>query len=399
MAAGRLIERFERQLKDRGLPLEIVLWNGTTLRGAAPRVRLTLRSPRVLASLVNPTMGKLGRHYVEGEMDIDGSPREIIAVGELLSDSEQVLRGRAVRRFFHHSRHADRKAISYHYDLSDDFYALWLDRRRVYSCAYFRREEDTLDAAQEQKLDHICRKLRLAPGERLLDIGCGWGALAIWAAQHYGVHAVGITLSENQYNHGQQLVRELGLGDRVEIRLQDYRDVPEREPFDKISSIGMFEHVGKANLPVYFAKINRLLRPGGITLNHGITLNLLDRLELGSGIGQFVEDYVFPGGQLMHVSHVIAEMSRQGLEAWDVENLRPHYAKTLWHWGDRLEASREEAIRLVGEKRFRIWRIYLAGSAHGFDRGWMSLHQILAGKPVAGGALGFPLTRDFIYIP
>lgn len=397
MAKGRMLERFERHLQELKLPLEILLWNGTALRGASSQVRMRAHNAWALAALANPSMGKLARRYVEGDLDVEGNLRDIVAVAEGLAEGDKVLRGRIIRRLFAHTRGADRRAIGYHYDVSDEFYELWLDRRRVYSCAYFRDADDSLDLAQEQKLDHICRKLQLADGERFLDIGCGWGALVVWAAQRYGVQATGVTLSDNQYNHARRLVQELGLEGRVEIRLQDYRDVPEDDAFDKIASVGMFEHVGKQNLPVYFAKIRRLLRPGGMVLNHGITLNVLGRAELGSGIGQFVEDYVFPGGQLMHVAAVVEEMSRQGLEPWDVESLRPHYAKTLWHWAERLESQRERAIKLVGEKRFRIWRVYLAGSAHGFGRGWISIYQILAGRATAAGALGLPLTREYIY--
>ncbi len=251
--------------------------------------------------------------------------------------------------------------------------------------------------AQEQKLDHICRKLRLAPGERFLDIGCGWGALPIWAASRYQARVLGVTLSRNQHDYAQARVRELGLADRCEVRLLDYRDIPEDEPFDKIASVGMFEHVGRKNLPAYFAKIARLLAPGGLVLNHGITLNAPGRRELGSGIGEFMDDYVFPGGELAHLSQVIAEMSGQGLEPADVESLRPHYAKTLWAWVDRLEAGREAAVAAVGERGYRIWRIYMAGSAHAFERGWTTIYQVLAGKPAANGALMLPATRDDLY--
>jgi cyclopropane-fatty-acyl-phospholipid synthase len=296
-----------------------------------------------------------------------------------------------------HTRGADRRNIQAHYDVGNDFYGLWLDRNRVYSCGYFKSADDSLDQAQEHKLDHICRKLRLQPGERMLDIGCGWGGLILWAVRNYGVHALGITLSEEQHRYAQERIRELGLQERCEARLLDYRDVSEEQPFDKISSVGMFEHVGLHNLPVYFAKIQRLLKPGGLVMNHGITTNSVDGAALGSGIGDFVAEYVFPGGELMHVSTVTREMARQGLEVWDAECLRPHYARTLWHWVDRLDARRSEARALVGERMLRVWLIYMAGSAHAFSRGWISIYQLLGAKPLSDGSVPHPLTREYMY--
>ena len=400
MFSSRLLARFERQLKESGLPVAARLWNGVTVGTPQdPRVRVTVRTPAALAALVHPSMGKLAQSYVEQQIDVEGAARDVLRVSEALCGAQGEVR-RDHRRLYPgalHTRGFDRKAIRSHYDVGDEFFGLWLDRQRVYSCAYFRRADDTLEVAQEQKLDHICRKLRLAPGERFLDIGCGWGTLAMWAASRYGAQSLGVTLSENQHDYAREKIREHGLENRCEVRLLDYRDVPGEGSFDKIASIGMFEHVGHRNLPAYFAKIARLLRPGGLVMNHGITLNQPGQRELGSGIGEFIDDYVFPGGELTHVAQVIGEMSAQGLECWDVENLRPHYAKTLWSWVERLEASRTAAIAAVGERLYRVWRIYMAGSAHAFERGWMSVYQILAGKPLAGGALALPETRDDIY--
>lgn len=398
-----MLDRIEQRLRALQVPLSVTLWNGQRLAPTdAPQVSVTVRSPKALASLVHPTMGKLARHYVEQQLDVEGEAREILRVGEALGGSAAPTDGSSgsrLRKWIGHTRVFDSKAIRYHYDVGDDFYGLWLDRRRVYSCAYFKRPDDTLEDAQEQKLDHICRKLMLKPGERLLDIGCGWGALIMWAAAHYKVHATGITLSQNQYDYARQAIGEAGLSDLCEVKLLDYRDLPEGESYEKIASVGMFEHVGRKNFPVYFGKIAQLLKPGGLVMNHGITLNSVDGHELGSDIGSFIDEYVFPGGELAHVSRVVSEMAERGLEAWDIESLRPHYARTLWQWVGRLESQQDAAIAAVGEKAYRIWRIYMAGSAHAFERGWMSIYQILAGKPFADGRLSTPATREHIYAP
>ena len=397
---NRMLSMVERRLKDVKAPVNLRLWTGQTLAPPAPSpVTVTVRSPQALVHLANPSLGRLAKSYVEGEIDVEGNFREVLQVSEqLVADDHSVYQPRShLWKWWRHSKSADRRNIQRHYDVGNDFYALWLDRNRVYSCAYFKNPDDSLDAAQEQKLDHICHKLMLKPGERLLDIGCGWGGLVLWAVRNYGVKALGITLSEEQHRYATDRIRELGLSDRCEIRLQDYRDVPEDEPFDKISSVGMFEHVGERNLPTYFGKINRLLKPGGLVMNHGITTSSLGSASLGSGIGDFVEEYVFPGGELMHVSTVMEHMARQDLEVWDAECLRPHYAKTLWHWVDRLTARQDEARALVGEKKLRTWLIYMAGSAHGFSRGWMSIYQLLGVKALPGGASPYPLTRNHMY--
>jgi cyclopropane-fatty-acyl-phospholipid synthase len=336
---------------------------------------------------------------VHGDVDFTGSARRALAIAERMvgdvAHGADSARGR-VLSFVHHRR-SNRRNIAHHYDVSNAFYRMWLDRRMVYSCAYFHAADDSLDDAQAKKLDHICRKLRLAQGERFLDIGCGWGALILWAAERYGVHATGITLSRNQFEHVTREIEARGLRDRVRVELRDYLDLPDEPSFEKIASVGMFEHVGPRNYDRYFGKIRNLLVPGGFVLNHGITQNDPSRRALGSGIGEFVEEYVFPGGSLAHVARVIEGMARQGLEVVDGEALREHYGKTLWHWVERLEANADAARAEVGEEKFRIWRIYMAGSAHAFERGWLSLWQLLGGKPLRDGRLPHPLTRDFMY--
>lgn len=386
----------------RDLPVTLVLPDGARVPlSSTPAVDIVARTWKGLRALARPAMGSLARAYVHGDVDFTGSARAILGITETMVGAFEHGRESLLARWqqFLHQHRSNRRNIAHHYDVSNAFYRMWLDERMVYSCAYFRSEADTLEQAQVNKIDHICRKLRLEPGHTLLDIGCGWGALILHAAQAYGITAHGITLSKNQFEHVTREIRARGLEGRVKVELRDYLDLPEDVLYDRISSVGMFEHVGLARFPRYFGKIHSLLKPGGLVLNHGITHNALGAVGLGSGIGGFVEEYVFPGGELTHVSRVIEAMARQGLECIDAEALREHYAKTLWCWVDRLEANTDAAIREVGAERFRVWRIYMAGSAHAFDRGWMSLWQVLAGKPMPDGRLPHPLTRDYMYAP
>jgi cyclopropane-fatty-acyl-phospholipid synthase len=384
----------------RNLPVTLVLPDGGRVRlSSEPEIEILARTWRGLKALATPALGALAAAYVRNDIDFTGSARRAAEIAESMVG--EVAHGRdsvTTRwRVWRHQRRSNRANIGYHYDVSNAFYRLWLDRQLVYSCAYFPADDATLDAAQAAKLEHICRKLRLQPGERFLDIGCGWGALLFVAAQRYGVDATGITLSKRQFEYVTGEIAARGLAGSVRVELRDYLDLPEDALYDKIASIGMFEHVGVARFPKYFDKIRRILKPGGLVLNHGITHNTLVPHSLGSGLGDFVEDYVFPGGELVHVSNVIAGMAAQGLEVIDAEALREHYAKTLWHWCERLEANADAARAEVGEEKYRVWRIYLAGSAHAFDRGWLSLWQLLAGKPLPDGRLPHPLTREYMY--
>jgi cyclopropane-fatty-acyl-phospholipid synthase len=398
MFLERRLERLVAKLKrSAAIPLRVELWNGRAFDLAnEPKVKIGVTSPSALRFLISPNLMKLGQAYVEGYLRVEGPILEAFRVAESLA-RVAASRGRSgLRRVWRHSKKVDRDAIQYHYDVSNDFYALWLDRNLVYSCAYFRSESDSLDLAQEQKLDHILDKLMLKPGERFLDIGCGWGALILRAAKKYGARATGVTLSRNQFEYAAKRIREEGLADRCEVRLQDYRDIPGEGVYDKIASVGMFEHVGLRHLKTYFGKIRSLLADSGLVMNHGITSSDPESRWVGLGAGEFINRYVFPHGELPHLSLVLREMASAGLEVADAESLRRHYARTCFEWARRLEQNRELAIASAGEKRYRIWQIYLAGCAHGFAREWMNIYQVLARKEGAASN-PLPLTRDYMY--
>ncbi len=289
-----------------------------------------------------------------------------------------------------HSRARDAKAISHHYDVPGDFYRLFLGSTMTYSCGLWENTSVGLDAAQEAKYELICRKLELAPGMRMLDVGCGWGGMAMHAARHHGVHAVGVTLSREQADLARRRVAVAGLEDRVEIRLSDYRDVADG-PYEAISSIGMFEHVGTAHLAEYFSRMRSLLAPGGRLLNHGINQS--------SGVGPmprggFMQRYVFPDGELQEIGRVVSAVQNAGLEVRHAENLREHYALTLRAWVRNLDEHYDEAVDLAGPGRARVWRLYLAGSALGFERGEIEIHQTLAVR-AENGSSGMPLRPDW----
>jgi cyclopropane-fatty-acyl-phospholipid synthase len=392
---GRLAERIRA---TEPVPLRIRLWTGRSYElGPEPTVTLSVPTPAALRYLRSPDLMRLGEAYVEGHIDLEGRVAEAFRVGERFTEAAGKTATFAPLKRVTHTRKRDRKAIEYHYDVSNDFYRLILDRNMVYSCAYYRAEGDTLDAAQEQKLDHILTKLQLRRGERLLDIGCGWGALIFRAVEKFGARAVGVTLSRNQYEHVQSEIRARGLAARCEVRLQDYRDIPEAGGYDKIASVGMFEHVGLKNLVSYFRQIHRLLKDGGLALNHGITSVDPDSQAVGRGAGDFIGRYVFPDGELPHIGLVLREMSAAGLEVADVESLRRHYAKTCAEWGRRLEANAERARAIAGERRYRIWSVYLAGCAYAFAHNWINIYQALACKQGGPGMNPLPLTREFMY--
>ena len=362
-----------------------------------PRVEIRVRDLSALPLLIDPGLDTLGQAYVEGMIDVEGSMADILAVAHRLAETaepEGGLLGR-LRRRFSHTRESDSEAIQYHYDVSNDFYAQWLGEGMVYSCGYFERGDETLDEAQVKKIDHILNKIRLQPGQRLLDIGCGWGALVLRAAEKHGAQCVGVTLSKNQYELARERVHAAGLQDRIQIRLQDYRDVSDG-PFDRITSVGMFEHVGLDHLASYFGHIRRLLKPDGWVMNHGITSTDACDGETRHGGGHFIDRYVFPRGELPHIGTVLRTLQEGGLEAFDVENLRRHYQRTTQLWSEAFEANTGCIKPLLDEKRWRIWRIYLAGCAWAFEHDEVSIYQVIcraAGQP----AQGLPWSRGWIY--
>ncbi len=391
---------------------QVRLWDGTVWGAETqPSFALVLKHSGALREMFSsPSELSLGEAYIYDDFDIEGDIEAALDLSEYLLGQERSqcesfdLKGRLdrlpasdhPRAGLHlvefggkvHSKERDRQAVSYHYDLPADFYALWLDPCMVYSCAYFNKPDEDLDSAQIRKLDYICRKLRLHPGDRLLDIGCGWGAFIMHAAAHYGAECVGITLSVPQAEVARERLRTAGLNDRCRVEVSDYRDIDHDQRYDKIASVGMFEHVGEALLPEYFRRAWNLLRPGGVFLNHGIAYSATYRRKGPS----FTDRYVFPDADLAPVSTGLRAAELSGFELRDVESLREHYALTLHHWVQRLEAHREEACRITDDTTYRIWRLYMAGSAHGFRNGRLNVYQTLFAKPVRGHS-GLPLTR------
>ncbi|HWL54519.1 MAG TPA: cyclopropane-fatty-acyl-phospholipid synthase family protein [Chthoniobacteraceae bacterium] len=410
----------ERPLKQ----VRVKLWDGSCWPDAEPRrATLRLNHPGALRAMLSAgTEVALAEAYLRDDFDVEGDLEAAFELADVISaqtggwtrklkvsawlrqlpeppgdsgDPDAATPHRAALNGRRHTPSRDREAIHFHYDLSNAFYALWLDSRRVYSCACFKNRCDDLESAQRRKLEMICRKLDLRPGQRLLDVGCGWGGLVIHAARDYGVTATGITLSARQADHARQQVRELGLEDRVEIRLEDYREHSPPQPYDAIASVGMVEHVGRRNLPLYFQQAFALLQPGGLFLNHGIGTGIAAFANRGTR--SFINEYVFPDGELVSIAEMLHPAETSGFSVRDVENLREHYALTLRHWVRRLEQHHDEALHWVEEPVYRIWRLYMAGCAHSFACHQLAIYQSLLEKPTASGRSPHPLTRDGWY--
>ena len=414
---------------------DVRYWDGSIERSARdPRFTLVIARPGALRRmLLPPSELSIVEAYISGDVNVEGSLAEAITIADTINErtrSPRVLAGLARdlialprhgsmvsdhvrdRRAEHrvnprgrlHDPRRDRAAIQYHYDVGNDFYQLWLDRRMVYSCAYFHSPSDALDDAQAAKLDLVCRKLRLKGGERMLDIGCGWGALIMHAAAHYGVQAVGITLSEAQQSLARERIEAAGLSEQCHVEIRDYRDLASFGQFDKIASVGMVEHVGPAKLPEYFACAYGALKRGGLFLNHGIS-SVEDsrprswRENLGRRLWRrdaFIDQYVFPDGQLAPFPLVVTQAEAAGFETRDVESLREHYVITLRNWVTRLQECEPQAVDLVGEQTYRVWRLYMTASAHAFSTGRINVLQTLLAKPWDGRSM-LPLTREDLY--
>jgi cyclopropane-fatty-acyl-phospholipid synthase len=382
------------------IPARVVLWDGQQHdfgTFSAPQVTLHVKGASALPYLLEPSLDNLGEAYVKGKIDIEGQLSDIIDIGYALAKNTVTASSgklARVRRYFNHSKASDKKAIEYHYDVSNEFYQLWLDSNMVYSCAYFEDGTEDLATAQLKKIDHILTKIDLQPGQTLLDIGCGWGALVLRAAQKFGARCVGVTLSENQFALANERVKAAGLQDQIEIRLQDYRDLTGE--FDRITSVGMFEHVGRKNLPAYFTKVRELLKEDGVAMNHGITSSDFKSGETALGGGEFIDKYVFPDGELPHISLALEALQQGGLEAFDVENLRRHYAHTLNHWARNFENAATQAREHVSEEKFRIWRVYLAGCAYAFENDDVAIYQIVC-RRAGRRAETLPWSRRYMY--
>ena len=412
------------------LNVSVRLWNGEVIplgANADGKYIISLSGPGVIGSLLRrPTLEMLVRLYASGHIDLVGG--DLMEFSEALKTrqsnrerlkqiSKVMLAKRTLPFLFAKTKLADLKQsysddmigreeskrknadyIQFHYDVGNDFYKLFLGTEMIYTCGYFKDWSNTLDQAQHDKLDMICRKLQLAPGDRMLDIGCGWGGLICHAAQHFGVKSHGVTLSQQQYEYAKSKIERLGLTDKVSVEICDYAD--HQGTYDKISSIGMSEHIGVANYPRYFQKINSLLRDRGLILNHAIARSSKSSKKFSARIRperKFLLKYIFPGSELIPVGMTSDFLEQSGFEVNDVESWRDHYAITLRHWCKNLSANKERAIELAGAERYRLWVAYLAGGSVGFTAGSIKIYQVVASKKASKGVSGMPPTREHLY--
>lgn len=392
-----MLQKLFEQLSAGGGSFKVAYRNGTTeyYGSGAPQFTIRFNDDNVPGFIGNDLLTSFGEAYMDGRVDAEGDLAGLISLAlkcGLMSVTQKphgfagaALRAVGKLRSLKH----EKENIRHHYDLGNDFFRLWLDESMTYSCAYFRNASDTLDEAQRQKIDYSLKKLRLQPNETLLDIGCGWGALVMRAAEHFDVNATGITLSEEQHTGANRAIETRGLQAKANVRLADYGALPEEENrFDKIVSIGMIEHVGKENLAGFFQTIEKLLKPDGLALLHLIT-----NVEEGP-LNRWVEKYIFPGGYIPTLPETIAHLAARGFSVWDVENLAPHYRLTLDHWSERFERVVPQVLEKFDERFVRMWRLYLRASSAAFREGAVEVHQILAS---VGRPIGLPLTREEVY--
>jgi cyclopropane-fatty-acyl-phospholipid synthase len=415
---------------------DIKLWDGTSQRaGILPAADFSLffrRRGGLRRMLLPPSELSIVEAFISGDVEIEGNLESAMGLADVIAKNVQsggglakLLPGvlalpkddeappldenrysRGLRLLTPRVRKSAAPEIRFHYDLGNDFYSMFLDPRMQYSCAYYKKESDSLETAQLNKLDHICRKLRLKPGDRLLDIGCGWGGLVLHAAEKYGAQATGVTLAPKQAAWAQQKIAEKGIGDRCKVEVMDFRDLPANARFDKMASVGVTEHIAEDEQPDHFARAFRMLEPGGLFMNHCEVSTRTARRTMSVGEklsrrlwkrDQFIDKYVFPDAKLVPLASVIRSAERVGFETRDVESLREHYAMTLRAWVRGLERRKTEATVLVGERTYRVWRLYMSAAAYGFHTAGLNIVQTLLAKPRPGGNSNMPLTREYMY--
>lgn len=367
-----------------------------------PKFTLKFLDKDVFIQLItNPNIMSFAKAFIDKKIDVEGDIFEAIKLKDDIANIE-ISNKDKITLFFKtvsshniHTKEKDKQNISYHYDISNDFYNLFLGNTMMYSCAYFKQNDYNLDTAQQNKMEHICKKLRLKQGDKFLDVGCGWGSMIIYAAKKYNVIATGVTISEEQYKYVKQRIKEEKLEDKCFIELKDYRDIKGKELYDKIVSIGMFEHVGIKNLPDYFEHIRKLLKNNGIFLNHGITIK--KDTKLSKNEGEFIQKYIFPGGELKNIGYIVDVMEDIKFDIVDVECLRQHYYKTLVCWVKNLESNKQKAIKLTNEHTYRTWLLYMIGCAINFEQDCISVYQVLLTKQRKRFNFITPLTREYMY--